>query len=272
MIVKIREFQHNRWQLPSAMPLHQAATSSDAADLWGAWLPSLTRWSGCQRLLCPLPKPGASVAGVHTRGNTNMWAGLLGAVLSRPLAGPLAFAALSLAVRARGRSKVLVASTAAAKLSAVAAATGSTVVGCNAASGVRDQPIGPDETLAGAHNRLAAACSSPEARGCHLVVSIENGLVRFGTDMWIDLAVVAVRDLKTGRQVHATSSGVQFPSQSVAEWGRQGRGTVGDVLAFRSGCDRQDPHAMLTGGEAPRAALLEDAIRVALASLAAPAR
>ena len=95
-----------------------------------------------------------------------MWAGLLGAVLSRPLAAPLAFAALSLAVRARGRSKVLVASTAAAKLSAVAAATGSTVVGCNAASGVRDQPIGPDETLAGAHNRLAAACSS--ARGARV--------------------------------------------------------------------------------------------------------
>ena len=44
-------------------------------------------------------------------------------------------------------------------------------------------------------------------------------------------------------------------------------GTVGEVLAESLGCDKQDPHAALTGGAFSRAALLEQAVRVAHASL-----
>ena len=44
-------------------------------------------------------------------------------------------------------------------------------------------------------------------------------------------------------------------------------GTVGEVIAERTGCDKQDPHAALTKGRYPRAALLEQAIRAAVASL-----
>ena len=45
-----------------------------------------------------------------------------------------------------------------------------------------------------------------------------------------------------------------------------------EVMASHTGCDKQDPHAHLTGGAFARADLLEHAIKVAVATLpAAPA-
>ena len=107
-------------------------------------------------------------------------------------------------------------------------------------------------------------------------VAIENGIVRAATnatvenpsEVWVDLAVVFVRNLQTGSQAFSTSCGVQFSSEFVGEWVEDGQeGTVGNVIAASTGCDKQDPHAFLTKGAFPRSALLEQAIRVAVATL-----
>lgn len=77
-----------------------------------------------------------------------------------------------------------------------------------------------------------------------------------------------VRDLATGREAVATSAGVQFPAEYVGEWIEGGsEGTVGMCIAEATGCSDQDPHHELTGGHYPRAALLEQAVRVARAQL-----
>ena len=135
-------------------------------------------------------------------------------------------------------------------------------------AGVRDQPVGTEETLVGALNRLAAACDSPDASGCDMAVAIENGVMRFGREVWIDLAVVVIRDLKTGRQAHSCSAGVEMPPLAVAEWAQSGgQGTVGQIMSARTGCDKQDPHVWITGGDSQRADLLAHAVRLARSTL-----
>lgn len=172
--------------------------------------------------------------------------------------------------------RAVVGSTAAVKLAAARSAIPSCVVtGVEAESKVRDQPLGLEETLRGARNRLETIMECPEAEEADLAIAIENGMVcmRDGTDTqdenWVDLAIVIMRDLKSGKESLSSSVGLQVPSSTVAEWAEAGaEGTVGSWLATeRTGCDGQDPHAHLTGGAYPRAALLEQAIGAALATL-----
>ena len=59
-----------------------------------------------------------------------------------------------------------------------------------------------------------------------------------------------------------------IPGAFVGEWVEDGEeGTVGEVIAQHTGCDKQDPHAQLTKGSFTRVALLEQAIRVAASTL-----
>eukprot|EP00928_Gymnodinium_smaydae_P064043 TRINITY_DN47479_c0_g1_i1.p1 TRINITY_DN47479_c0_g1~~TRINITY_DN47479_c0_g1_i1.p1 ORF type:complete len:200 (-),score=30.27 TRINITY_DN47479_c0_g1_i1:84-683(-) len=177
---------------------------------------------------------------------------------------------LYLTRRGTSKRRVAVASTARQKIEAAQRALGGTAEGFKAPSLVSDQPVGLDETLLGAKNRLAALIGArPDA---DLAVSIENGIVRIsgadGQESWMDLAVVIVRDLRSGAESVATSAGVRFPTKSVDRWADAGRkGTVGDVLAEELGCDKQDPHSSLTNGSFTRTQLLEHAIRVAGATL-----
>ena len=77
-----------------------------------------------------------------------------------------------------------------------------------------------------------------------------------------------MRDLGTGATSFASSAGLEFPPEFVGEWAEGGEeGTVGEVIAESTGCDKQDPHAHLSRGAFPRAALLEGAIKLALATL-----
>lgn len=179
------------------------------------------------------------------------------------------------------RIKVLVASTAAAKLVAVERALNAVVIGRKTDSFVSEQPVGLEETLAGAKNRLQMMVVNedlPEGQSSPFTyaVAIENGIVLASTssstpapsEVWIDLAVVCVQNLQTGAQAYSTSCGVQIPSQFVGEWLEDGRdGTVGTLIASHQGGDKQDPHALLTGGTFPRARLLEEAVKVAVACL-----
>eukprot|EP00967_Tisochrysis_lutea_P060989 scaffold78085_cov44-Tisochrysis_lutea.AAC.2 len=181
--------------------------------------------------------------------------------------------------RTRGNSafrRALLGSTASLKLEAAQLALpGCSVEGVEVESTVRDQPLGLEETLRGARGRLTAIVESPAAEQADLAIAIENGLVciRDSEDAeketWVDLAVVVVRNLKSGVEGVSTSAGIQFPTALVADWAEAGaEGTVGAWLASEHGCNKQDPHAYLTRGDFPRSALLKEAIGAAIAALA----
>lgn len=187
-------------------------------------------------------------------------------------------AAVALAVRALHarlarpvQRRVIVASTAQQKLDAAANALNATVHGENVASLVSDQPIGLDETMRGAKNRMGQLLDTDAVNDADLAVAMENGLVKCldgDFETWLDIAVVIVRDLKNEKESVASSVGVQFPTTAIADWAEAGaEGTVGEILADELKCDKQDPHVALTKGAFKRAALLEQAIRVAAASL-----
>lgn len=173
--------------------------------------------------------------------------------------------------------RVLVASTAAQKLQAVENSIGAagSVKGVKVDSGVAEQPVGLENTQHGAKNRLWSlldACES-ELADFDLAVSVENGLVKgmAGEEMetWFDVAVVYVKDLRTGAEATATSAGVRIAATVVGQWLEDGmEGTVGEIIAEQMGGDKQDPHASLTSGAYPRGALLEHAILVAHSQLA----
>ena len=142
-------------------------------------------------------------------------------------AATLVAAAYRVYVRARSqtRRRIAVASTSKQKLEAAACALDGSVAGSKTESLVADQPIGLDETMRGARNRLTALLDADAADGADLAVAIENGLMRMSTklgdeeeEVWVDLAVVILRDLHTGRESIATSPGVQFPTAAVGEW------------------------------------------------------
>ena len=142
------------------------------------------------------------------------------------------------------KPQVLVASTAVAKVSAVERALGAVVSGRKTESLVSDQPMGVEETLTGAKNRLqnmlakepllAGDGPSPFA----YAVAIENWILRAASnttvenpsEVWLDLAVIYVRDLRTDCQAFTTSVGLQIPSEYIAEWLEDGQeGTVGVI-------------------------------------------
>ena len=169
-----------------------------------------------------------------------------------------------------------------------------TLIGVNAPSRVNDQPVGLLETRAGAENRIAEATAFAReqrlhatGRGStlHFVVSVENGLVRLPDDeaaRWIDLAVVIIALLGDGesreRRAYAISGGVEVPAWAVDKARQKGFGsiTVGSVVAqeqrradptMSGAVNAKDPHSFLTCGAAPRAALIESAVRTALGTL-----
>ena len=112
---------------------------------------------------------------------------------------------------------------------------------------------------------------------------------------WLDITVCVICNLRTGASSVASSSGLEFPTNFVGNWVEDGQvrtpltapsqlrrsspsvtqraecaaqdGTVGAVIAEQTGCDKQDPHAHLSGGAFPRSALLEQALRVAMATM-----
>lgn len=168
--------------------------------------------------------------------------------------------------------KVAVGSKTRIKLDAAERALNATAIGIEAASLVAGQPMGFDDTLRGARNRLLQVCDADECSGMDMAIGIENGLIRGGagadSETWVDIAVVFVRDLRTGHESIATSAGVQFPSNAVGDWAESGgEGTVGHLLAEEYKCDKQDPHGHITKGQFSRGVLLEHAIRVAVSQL-----
>lgn len=144
------------------------------------------------------------------------------------------------------------------------------ISGSDAESKVPDQPIGFAQTRRGATNRAQSA------RAAHpdldVWIGIESGILEdiddSGGSVAIDLAVIVILFGTQGGVVYATSTGITFPKRDVIEWHAGGRrGTVGDVIARRTGGSNTDPHAALTGGRLTRHTTLVDGVKAALLQL-----
>ena len=147
-----------------------------------------------------------------------------------------------------------------------------TVEGVRAASGINEQPVGHEETLQGAFNRLNNMKEQLRTRSAEtnidilkILVSIENGIYR-AADRWFDIAYVVIEDNR-GNIAISPSAGIEYPSQFVDETRNRGFAstTVASVMAekLQDASIETDPHKYLTGGRITRQQLLEEAFEAA---------
>lgn len=144
---------------------------------------------------------------------------------------------------------------------------------------VSNQPFGMKETMRGAENRANAVWSPGK-----IAIGIEGGLIDLPSQMnifntflskipflgkkyrkpivYLCVAVVAVKDIN-GQMYYATSAGMQFPSDAIAEAKRRGV-TVGVVLADLYGGDHTDPRAIISFNRVHRGDSIEEAVKLAL--------
>lgn len=121
-------------------------------------------------------------------------------------------------------------------------------------SKVPPQPIGDDQTLLGALQRVGSGVSG------HYVVTLENGVTARG-DSFVDLAYVVVV-APSGYMVVRSSQSVPVPSELVvAAKAFAQKVTCGQLEAERTtGCDPADPHIVWSAGATNRRLLLADAV------------
>ncbi len=139
------------------------------------------------------------------------------------------------------------------------------VVAIDAKSGVNSQPVGMNEIMSGASNRLWAARHT-EPRNQRICIGIESGLLDFA-GMWTDVAVVMVQQ-GSSNVFMSTSIGVPFPAEACSEARRRGfeTNTAAEVMAeWGIFADAKDPHITLVGQS--RESLLVPPLTIALNSL-----
>lgn len=127
---------------------------------------------------------------------------------------------------------------------------------------VNEQPVGIEEALRGAVNRMNQISVVPDY---DYYVAMENGIEEVGPT-WMDFAMVIVAN-KSGIRYIAKSAGVVFPSLYVLEAQRRGfeTTTVGMIVAERLGGNDADPHYTLTGIR--REEILTQAVNIALGQI-----
>jgi len=170
-------------------------------------------------------------------------------------------------------ARVLLTSESQLKIRAITQAlTTVSIATLNSPSGVSSQPIGLQEIMAGARNRMDDAIKSTPSsstREADFLISIENGLTEVGP-IWLDIGVVIVRDILSSSESFSTTTGVQVPNKFVNAWRAQAGQrvqTCGEWIAKENNCNKDDPHSFLTNGTFQREDLLASAIRVAFSTL-----
>lgn len=134
-----------------------------------------------------------------------------------------------------------------------------TILAFEAMSGVNAQPVGHEETLAGARNRAhAAQAVCPRAV---FSLGIENGLF-LEDGAWHDAATVVLLT-GDGKEAIVRGPSIPFPTEVVEEARTRGfdTTTAGAVIAERFGGDPADPHTALTGGRRTRKELLIETLK-----------
>lgn len=133
-------------------------------------------------------------------------------------------------------------------------------------SGQNEQPVGFEQTFAGALTRAKSArAQNIDA----IAVGVENGVFIFGVEeLFFDVAVI-VLITPDNRQILTTSAGIIFPKDyvKIAESRRFESTTIGSVIAEKLGGNPVDPHSTLTKGRVSRTMILTDALIVAFAQI-----
>jgi non-canonical (house-cleaning) NTP pyrophosphatase len=141
--------------------------------------------------------------------------------------------------------------------------------GMDAPSGQNAQPVGFEETCAGA---IARALQARMGHDGNVAIGIESGIFRHNGNgvipVTVDLAVVVVIT-PDGRQIVTTSTGIQLPEACVEAAKKRGftTTTVGMIMRERFGGNKADPHTTVTKGAISRKETLINAIMAALKQL-----
>ncbi len=148
-----------------------------------------------------------------------------------------------------------------------------TVIGAKCLSSINEQPVGDEEILLGAKNRLMQFIRTHDMSDYDYLVSFENGIrhvIVAEKDQWFDYVWVIVLDCRTGRKSYAFGQGVHFPTRYVLEAKALGfdKHTVGSIIAkCNPKSSGSDPHYFLTAEQVKRQDILEQALLVALSQL-----
>ncbi len=175
--------------------------------------------------------------------------------------------------------KILLASTSKHKLSAVRTAASKLfagdvrVEGYASSSAIGEQPVGWEETIKGAVNRLSFLKRKIKREGLDYdyLVAIENGIVPLEVKRqkrWFDVGIILAEDRKGCLGAGFTSS-VEMPRELVSKAKKLGfaGNTVAKLLAEEVGGDATDPHAILTGGRFTRIDFLSQGLESVLSQL-----
>mgnify|MGYP000999353550 CR=1 FL=1 len=139
-----------------------------------------------------------------------------------------------------------------------------TLLSCDVETDTPAQPCSWHQVQDGATRRAIGALRNfPEAL---VGVGIESGLFFVRQGQVLDIAFLSLVD-NNGREFIATSQGVMFPANAVAEARSRGfkNVTAGQIIAERFGGDHTDPHTTLTEGRVTREGLLTDGLRALFA-------
>ena len=169
-------------------------------------------------------------------------------------------------------SRAAVGSTNPAKLEAVhralaRLAPGCSVEGVDVPSGVRAQPVGDEETRAGARARAVAALAKS---GADVAFGLEGGVIFEGDRAWLVSWVAAIsRDGRSGE-----ASGLRMPLPTVAAERLRAGEELGDVIdaLFDTRLSKQQAGAigLLTEGFVSRTDAFADLVAMACAPFLRP--
>ena len=132
------------------------------------------------------------------------------------------------------------------------------VIGVGAPSLVNEQPSGWEETEMGARNRMLGAWR--KAAADEWCLGIESGVIGSGGRV-VDVAALCLRS-PDGREWGGATPGTPFSFDDYCVARRRGfkTTTVGLVMSERTGCDKTDGTAFLTGGRVTREDTLVDGL------------
>ena len=175
--------------------------------------------------------------------------------------------------------KILLASTSKHKLSAVRTVVSKLFTGdinvesYASSSAVGEQPVGWEEMIEGAVNRLNSlrVKARKKKTDYDYLIAIENGIVSLevkGQDRWFDVGIILVEN-RRGRLGAGFTSSVEMPTELVRKAEKLGfaRNTVAKLLVEKVGGDATDPHAILTGGKLTRMDFLSQGLESVLSQL-----
>lgn len=134
------------------------------------------------------------------------------------------------------------------------------VRGFNIGSGISNQPIGFDEMMKGASNRIEKL--QRKVKEYSYLVSIESGMIPFKkSERYIDLGLCIMQD-KKGRREICLSQGIEIPSKTAKKVIAEKK-ELGPYLQKLSGMKEKDAAFYFSSGKLTRQKLLEQSVAYA---------